>query len=413
MNKQNNNIEKDIKRFIIEGYTNDTADYWKKFAKDVIKEVDKELSTKVTMKDLQKQSQIFLQRINETYLLTKDNFDVGWFSESLGSTNKNTQLQTIQLRLQYAAAFSYSRYIHKILGLPLAKAIVVFDVKGAEQKDGDAGDVFAKEIFLSDLIKSAGSSGKFHIAALNELAYGEVKKGDEAVLKALNTLEEQLKNEYKEKNQQQQNEIENHINKVKMAYNYIATKSKEKKGSKKGSKQFYVRLPKQEGGWGTYTFLNYGDLKEAYAAALIEQHISKNMVIEQHINKNADPLCQTTNIKPRFLAAIFFNRYVTQVDNKGALLGEDIIAMHRGDKGLQYAAKATHASLPSLQQYIDFANAAKKAKKITKKSIKKMADSWEEIDKTTGRKKGQRNRELTETEAEEVKTLFKQAVEQS
>ena len=87
--------------------------------------------------------------------------------------------------------------------------------------------------------------------------------------------------------------------------------------------------------------------------------------------------------------------------------------MHRGDKGLQYAAKATNASLPSLQQYIDFANAAKKAKKITKKSIKKMADSWEEIDKTTGRKKGQRNRELTETEAEEVKTLFKQAVEQS
>ena len=403
MSKQNNHIEKDIKNFAVDEYKEQLKAEWSQFAKGVMKEVDTELSEKVTIKELRIQSKTFLDRIGKIDSLKQlNNFDAGWFSDSLGSTNKNTQLQTIQLRLKYAAAFSYSRYIHKILGLPLAKAIVVFDVNGAEQKNGGAGDVFAKEIFLSNLIKSAGSSGKFHIAALNSLAYKEVSQGDKKVLQAFETLEEQLKNEYKKENQQQQNEIENHINKVKMAYNYIATKSKEKKGSKKGSKQFYVRLPKQEGGWGTYTFLNYGDLKEAYAAALIEQHINNSAV---------DPLCQTKNIKPRFLAAIFFNKYVTQIDNKSALLGEDIIAMHRR---VQYAVKATNAHLPSLQQYIDFAkDVLDSNKNLTEDDINKMANSWEKINTKTGRKKGQRNRELTEQQANKVAHIFKQSVKQS
>ena len=384
MNKQNNNIENDVKRFIIKRYKNDTERYWKKFAKDVIKEVDTELSTTVTIDDLREQSQIFLLRINEINLLAQ-NFDVNWFLKSLGSTNKNTQLETIQTRLQYAAAFSYGRYIHNILGLPLAKAIVVFDIEGTEQENGGASDVFAKEIFLSDLIKSAGSSGTFHIEALNNLAYREGQEGDKKVLKAFETLEEKLKEEYEKRGEQDQ--IDEHINRVKTAYNYIVKNTKKTKRSK----HFYVRLPNQRG-WGTYTFLNYGDLKEAYAAALIANHIGKNTPIDYSVDKNeVDPLCQAEKVEST-LAAIFFNKYVTQVNNKGALLGEDIVAYHRD---LQYAVKATNAHLPSLNQYIDFAKDVCSNKIASKDMITKMANSWEEISSKTGRRKGQRNRELT------------------
>lgn len=421
MNKQNNNIEKDIKNFAVDEYKEQLKAEWSKFAEDVMKEVDTELSEKVTIKELQIQSRTFLDRIDKIESLTQlkqsNNFDTGWFSKSLGSIDENTQLKTIQIRLKYAAAFSYSRYIHKILGLPLAKAIVVFDVKKTEQKNKDNSKneddskVFAKEIYMSDLIKSANSFSKFYKGELNKLAYKEEQEGDKTVLKVFDTLEERLKEEYKEQEQQQQKEIERHINNVKIAYNYIVNNAKAKQGPKKGSKQFYIRLPKLTGGVGTYTFLNYGDLKEAYAAALIESHI-------QDINGKKDPLCQTAEGLAKdddggFLAKVFFDKYVTQVDSKGALLGEDVVAMHRGDKGFQYAVKATNAGLPSLQQYIDFANAAKKAKKITKKSIKEMAESWEEIDEKTGRKKGQRNRELTKTEAEEIAYIFENTIKKS
>ena len=400
MNKQNNNIENDVKRFIIKRYKNDTERYWKKFAKDVIKEVDTELSTEVTIDDLREQSQIFLLRINEIDLLAQ-NFDVNWFLKSLGSTNKDTQLKTIQTRLQYAAAFSYGRYIHNILGLPLAKAIVVFDA----EEDKGPGDIFSKEIYMSDLIRSAGSSRKFHIADLNELQSSSTgKKGDKIISKKFKTLEEQLKKEYKEEKDQTQ--IEEHINNVKRAYSYIITNSK----TKEKNKTLYVRLPKdkERENWGTYKFLNYGDLKEAYAAALIESHI-------QDINGTKDILCQVADGTDKdddgFLAKIFFENYVTQVDNKGALLGEDIVARHRH---MQYAVKATNAHLPSLNQYIDFAkDVLDSNKNLTKDDINKMANSWEEINTKTERKKGQRNRELTEKEAKKVAYLFEKSVEQS
>lgn len=405
MAQQNNNIEKDIKRLIIEGSTKDIANYWKKFAKDVIEEVDTELSTKVKIEDLQKQSQIFLQRIDEIDLLAQ-RFNASWFSKSLGSINENAQLETIQTRLQYAAAFSYSRYIHSILGLPLAKAIVVFDAN----KDTSTGDIFTKEIYLSDLIRSSSYSLKFLITDLNNLKSSTTKKeGDKIISRKFKTLENQLIKEYEKKDDQKQ--IKKHIQNVKKAYQYIITYSQ----AEKKNGRLYVRLPKKKGlksyepgDWGTYTFLNYGDLKEAYAAALIESHI-------QDINGTKDLLCQAAEGLAKdddggFLAKVFFENYVTQVDNKGALLGEDIIAHHRN---MQYAVKSTNAHLPSLNQYIDFAKDVCSNKITSERMIIEMADSWEKIDEKTGRKKGQRNRELTEIEAEEVKTLFTQAVEQS
>ena len=52
-------------------------------------------------------------------------------------------------------------------------------------------------------------------------------------------------------------------------------------------------------------------------------------------------------------------------------------------------------------------------KNLTKKDIEKMAKSQEEINTQNGRKKGQRNRELTEKEAKKVAYLFEESVEQS
>lgn len=402
MSESYGDIQKNIQNLIIDELEEEAVGDWEDFAEKVINEVDSKLTETVSIDDLKTQSKIFLQRIKEINLLTEKTIKNKSFSKSglTKSINENTKLQTIQIRLWYAAAFSYSRYIHKILGLPLAKAIVVFDVKGTEQESGGASDVFAKEIFLSDLIKSAGSSGKFHMRALNSLAYKDGQEEDKKVKKAFETLEEKLKEECK--TEEEQDQIDKHINNVKTAYKYIVEKTKKTKRSK----HFYVRLPNQRG-WGTYTFLNYGDLKEAYAAALIANHLGKNMSIEQPIDKNEiDPLCQAENPKPETLAAIFFNKYVTQVDNKGALLGEDIVAQHRN---LQYAIKATNASLPSLKQYIDFANNIKDLDEGSiEATIGSMKESWESVDG-----KGQRNRKLTAAEAKKVAYLFREKVKKS
>lgn len=405
MSKSYGDIQKNIQNLIIDELEEEVVGDWEDFAEKVINEVDSKLTETVSIDDLKTQSKIFLQRIKEINLLTKDIIKNKSFSKSglTKSINENTKLQTIQIRLWYAAAFSYSRYIHKILGLPLAKAIVVFDIEGTEQENGGASDVFAKEIFLSDLIKSAGSSGKFYIEALNNLAYREGQEGDKKVLKAFETLEEKLKEEYEKRGEQDQ--IDEHINRVKTAYNYIVKNTKKTKRSK----HFYVRLPNQRG-WGTYTFLNYGDLKEAYAAALIANHIGKNTPIDYSVDKNeVDPLCQAEKVEST-LAATFFNKYVTQVNNKGALLGEDIVAYHRD---LQYAVKATNAHLPSLNQYIDFAKDVCSNKIASKEMITEMANSWEKISSKTGRKKGQRNRELTKQQAKKVAYLFRKKVKKS
>ena len=393
------NIKNSIQNFTIDKFKKEAAKDWENFAETVMNEVDSELTGKVTIDDLRTQSRTFLQRIKEIDLLAENTIKDKQFSNSglTKSINKNTKLHTIQVRLWYAAAFSYSRYIHKFLGLPLAKAIVVFDAK----KDKRSGEVFSKEIYMSDLIRSTGSYGTFHIKYLNELQSSTTKKEqNEIVKKEFRTLEEQLKQEYKTK--EKQNQIDRHIKNVQSAYQYIAQHSE-----KKDSNYFQIVLPKEKnpdpkkaGSFGTYMFLNYGDLKEAYAAALIEKHID---------NSIADPLCQETGVSESFLATIFFKNYVTRVDNKGALLGEDIIAHHRK---MQYAVKATNAHLPSLKQYIDFANNFINSKNITKKAIQEMANSWEE-ENATGRKKGQRNREIIKKEAENVANQFENTIKKS
>ena len=195
------NIKNSIQNFTIDKFKKEAAEDWENFAETVMNEVDSELTGKVTIDDLRTQSKIFLQRIKEIDLLAENTIKDKQFSNSglTKSINKNTKLHTIQVRLWYAAAFSYSRYIHKFLGLPLAKAIVVFDAK----KDKRSGEVFSKEIYMSDLIRSTGSYGTFHIKYLNELKSSTTKKEqNEIVKKEFRTLEEQLKQEYTTKEKQ-------------------------------------------------------------------------------------------------------------------------------------------------------------------------------------------------------------------
>ena len=64
---------------------------------------------------------------------------------------------------------------------------MVFDAK----KDKRSGEVFSKEIYMSDLIRSTGSYGTFHIKYLNELQSSTTKKEqNEIVKKEFRTLEE-------------------------------------------------------------------------------------------------------------------------------------------------------------------------------------------------------------------------------
>ena len=93
----------------------------------------------------------------------------------------------------------------------------------------------------------------------------------------------------------------------------------------------------------------------------------------------------------RILASEFFHNYIALVNNKGALLGEDIIL----DNKIQYAVKAADATMPKLGQYIRAAQAILALEDNLEEGIKAY------FDKETNKKVALRNI-LVETEIKAV-----------
>ena len=95
---------------------------------------------------------------------------------------------------------------------------------------------------------------------------------------------------------------------------------------------------KEQREWIVARVLNKGDLREAYAAALLLKHQS-----------NLDKLCGINRGVPDFysheLVKVFFNNHISKVSNAAAIQEEDIIM----------ADKSFRAVLPSLNQYYDAA----------------------------------------------------------
>ena len=288
-------------------------------------------------------------------------------TNSIGSITTGYKARTIRLRLAYLSAFKFAEYVHQYLRQPLSKALVVLD--------GDDGKPYTVELSLVELVKAAGSAGHFHqewIQAIIESSQTDAKRRL--------SIEATLQNQ------------DEHLELLQTAYSYIQenmkyvqqTKTKVKGGKevKVTGGQYYIKLYNEHNEWRTYNIINKGDLKEAYAAALMRQHQTKI--------RGLDSICQTNNKNEINLASTFFHSYIAQVDNKEALLGEDIML-----DDIQYAVKATNAQLPSLAQYIRAAQAILASKDNLQQGIE------DYFDKEVNKKVALRNK-LVETVTEDI-----------
>ena len=339
---------------------------------DLLEEIDTPLSDDIMNETdiIKKESEKFYNRITEIGKLTNEGLINLNKADVLGKMSEGYEARTIRLRLSYLAAFSYGRFIHKALGQPPSSAIVVFE---------DENGIYSKEISMKGLVLSAGSAGHIHEEWAKAFSNG--------------TIENQLNEDYEKKKIQSEEQIGNHVQNIKIAYEYIkshAVNIKNPKSEDGAKGVYYIRLlSKSRKGWGTYRFLNYGDLKEAYALALMTQH-----------NSQLDKICKTetssiANDRSVDLGSTLFHEYVTKVNNKGSLWGEDIRMENR-----QYAVKAANAQLPSLWQYIKIATMFKDmTTDQINKYLEKTNSSWE---KGEGKGKGQRNKRVTGKDLEEA-----------
>ena len=72
MSESYGDIQENIQNLIIDELEEEVVGDWEDFAEKVINEVDSKLTETVSIDDLKTQSKIFLQRIKEINLLTKD-----------------------------------------------------------------------------------------------------------------------------------------------------------------------------------------------------------------------------------------------------------------------------------------------------------------------------------------------------
>lgn len=97
--------------------------------------------------------------------------------------------------------------------------------------------------------------------------------------------------------------------------------------------------------WQGQRILNYGDVKEAYFAAMIDDDYVKKMALD------SKPIGRSP-YQSHELISYFAQKYIGSVSNKSALLEEDVMSE---TLQAQFAVKGSGASAPLLKQYINFA----------------------------------------------------------
>ena len=353
---------KDKKGFTVKELENLADSLQKDMQEDMLKSIE----DNVTYQTLYNSANEFYNNIiklNQTSVQSLNAFS----KNNIGSITTGYKARTIRLRLAYLSAFKFAEYVHQYLGQPLSKALVVLD--------GDDGKPYTVELSLVELVKAAGSAGHFHQEWIQAII-----EGSQTDAKRRLSIEATFQNQ------------DEHLELLQTAYSYVQenmkyvqqtkTKIKEGKEVKVTGGQYYIKLYNEHNEWRTYNIINKGDLKEAYAAALMRQHQTKI--------RGLDSICQTNNKNEINLASAFFHSYIAQVDNKEALLGEDIML-----DDIQYAVKATNAQLPSLAQYVRAAQAILASKDNLQQGIE------DYFDKEVNKKVALRNK-LVETVTEDI-----------
>lgn len=226
-------------------------------------------------------------------------------------------------------------------------------------------------LFREELPKSVlfvyETSSKESIAAVETVNISmqqlvQLISSDERVYQNLTILQRNnnLKNE--EKKEIEEEKVKKiHLQKAQSAYaGTIARLNKFYETSDLKQKQSGLLMWKIGREWQLAKITNLGDVKEAYASALMRRHKS-----------NIDYLCAVKNIgSPDYysheLISTFFNNYIYNVTNKPAIIEEDIYINRKE----QFSVKSNKAGAPSFNQYYDFAKFICQAKKpLSKEKI--------------------------------------------
>lgn len=124
-------------------------------------------------------------------------------------------------------------------------------------------------------------------------------------------------------------------------------------GTKARLMQFYFRsnagwnqrkngilMWKESSKWTLANVNSFGDMKEAYVAALMTKHTAKMDAMYKHA-------IGAPAYYDHELIKIFFENYISKVTNMAAIVEEDVVT-----KEGQYAVKSTGAGMPSMGQYL-------------------------------------------------------------
>lgn len=219
------------------------------------------------------------------------------------------------MRAKYLLAFDFDEKMTKFLGELPKEALYVYEGQGSLQ---------TFKMPLKELAKYVNKEGRLNLS-LSQLTAESRKSIEDS----------------------KEGEISiDHIAKVQAAYagaNNRLNRYYEKVGLSGSKAQGGLLMWKAGRDWQLARVTNRGDLKEAYASALMSEHKS-----------NLDYLANIAMGGPAYyehaLIGTFFTGYIHNVTNKPAIVEEDIIT----DK-MQYSVKSARASMPTIRQYVQTA----------------------------------------------------------
>lgn len=282
-------------------------------------------TTDVTWESLTESARFLIQRYNQlqNFSITLDQFNI--LKNAMMLVKKSNQYQVL-IQASYAYAFWFDEQLKRFRGQVPSSALFVLESK----KYG----LSTYELPMVSLIKYLNVADKSRLNASN----ASLKKELDGIKK------EDIFNE-------------EHVKHAQAAYMGASNRLEQFWKKAGGQRQDGILLWKENHTWMAGKVLNKGDLREAYAAALMTKHKSK-----------MDKLCGVTLGTPQFyshdLIRVFFHEHIEKVSNAAAIQEEDIVM---SDK--QYGVKSFRAELPSLNQYVEAAKWIVMHKKTTKKEL--------------------------------------------
>lgn len=262
---------------------------------------------------LNNQAKVTWTRMKKQDLLAKS-------PEYIAEYNRKKELffqQLANLHKVYPSAFDFDNIFTQYRGeLPKQAAYVVV-VNGAPK---------TYLMSLTELAEKASLHNRLFIS--NKQLMVEQKEVLEQVLR-----QNAISNE----------EIDKHILQAQSAYSGTYNRLQRYLAVRKSYQaQGMMLLFKVDNIWQVARVLNIGDVKEAYVAALLEEHKRDCLCLA---GQKGEPPYYSHN-----LIAMFFFKYIHNITNRPAIIEEDVRGL-----GFQFAVKGRGASLPSLDQYVSAA----------------------------------------------------------